>query len=151
MKSYRIALIIISIIFSILGYYQTYYQYSIVDAARDNSLDSSMMIMNEDSTAMKGVNASTGQSSFSFSFNPDVPILVPLVEGYYNGTKVYFIHTETSEKSMSDMMTNMINFPTLYVPQLLSRIPEENMSKVYVFTNGIPGSGQYGGGPFIDT
>jgi hypothetical protein len=113
-----------------------------------------MMIMNEDSTAIKGLNASTGQSSSSsssssFSFNSNVPILVPLVEGYYNGTRVYFIHTETSEKSMSDMMTNMINFPTLYVPQLSSVIPEENMSKVYIFTNGIPGSGPYGGGPFM--
>ncbi|HYZ60722.1 MAG TPA: hypothetical protein VE544_13785 [Nitrososphaeraceae archaeon] len=47
------------------------------------------------------------------------------------------------------MMTNMINFPTLHVPQLLSVIPEENMSKMYVFTNGIPGSGLYGGGPFM--
>ena len=115
-KAYQIALIVISITFSILGYCQSYYQYSIVDVAGDNSLNrDSMMIMNEDSTAMKGLNASTGQSSSSsssssFSFNPDVPILVPLVEGYYNGTKVYFIHTETSEKSMSDMMTKMIRF-----------------------------------------
>ncbi|MGH9988118.1 MAG: hypothetical protein ACRD8W_29630, partial [Nitrososphaeraceae archaeon] len=100
----------------------------------DSSSNTSMMTI-ENSDTMNGLNVSTGQSSSSlslFSFNPDVPILMPLVEGYYNGTKVYFIHTETSEKSMSDMMTNMINFPTLYVPQLLSIIPEENMSKVYV-------------------
>jgi hypothetical protein len=151
MRSYHIALIVISIIFIIIGYYQSYYQHNIVDAVRDNSSNASMM-MNENSNTMKGSNISTGQSSSSsslFSFNPDVPILMPLVEGYYNGTKVYFIHTETSEKIMSDMMTNMINFPTLYVPQLLSVIPEENMSKVYVFTNGITGSGPYGGGPFM--
>src|ERR671918_653226 len=47
------------------------------------------------------------------------------------------------------MMTKMINFPTLHVPQLLSVIPEENMSKMYVFTDGIPGPGPYGGGPFM--
>jgi hypothetical protein len=109
------------------------------------------MMMNENSNTMKGSNISTRQlsTSSSFSFNTDVPILIPLIDGYYNGTRVYFIHTETSEKSMSDMMTNMINFPTLYVPQLSSMIPEKNMSKVYVFTNGIPGSGPYGGGPFM--
>jgi hypothetical protein len=43
----------------------------------------------------------------------------------------------------------MINFPTLHVPQLLSVIPEENVSKMYVFTDGIPGPGPYGGGPFM--
>ena len=150
MKSYHIALIVISTTFIIIGYYQPYYQHNIVDAVRDNSSNASMM-MNENSNTMKGSNISTRQlsTSSSFSFNTDVPILIPLIDGYYNGTRVYFIHTETSEKSMSDMMTNMINFPTLYVPQLSSMIPEKNMSKVYVFTNGIPGSGPYGGGPFM--
>ena len=150
MKSYHIALIVISTTFIIIGYYQSYYQHNIVDAVRDNSSNASMM-MNENSNTMKGSNISTRQlsTSSSFSFNTDVPILIPLIDGYYNGTRVYFIHTETSEKSMSDMMTNMINFPTLYVPQLSSMIPEKNMSKVYVFTNGIPGSGPYGGGPFM--
>jgi hypothetical protein len=150
MKSYHIALIVISTTFIIIGYYQPYYQYNIVDAVRDNSSNASMM-MNENSNTMKGSNISTRQlsTSSSFSFNTDVPILIPLIDGYYNGTRVYFIHTETSEKSMSDMMTNMINFPTLHVPQLSSMIPEKNMSKVYVFTNGIPGSGPYGGGPFM--
>jgi hypothetical protein len=150
MKSYHIALIVISTTFIIIGYYQPYYQHNIVDAVRDNSSNASMM-MNENSNTMKGSNISTRQlsTSSSFSFNTDGPILIPLIDGYYNGTRVYFIHTETSEKSMSDMMTNMINFPTLYVPQLSSMIPEKNMSKVYVFTNGIPGSGPYGGGPFM--
>jgi hypothetical protein len=145
-KPYQISLIAISIIL-IIPYNNA------VDAVGDNSLNSlntSMLIMNENSNAMNESNQSTGQStSSSFSFNTDAPILIPLVDGYYNGTKVYFIHTETSDKSMSDMMTRMINFPTLYVPQLSSMIPEENMSKVYVFTNGISGSGPYGGGPFM--
>ncbi|MGI0043910.1 MAG: DUF7482 domain-containing protein, partial [Nitrososphaeraceae archaeon] len=150
MKPYQIALIVISIISVIVCYNQYYYQHNAVDAVGDNSLNTSMLRMNENSNAMNGSNQSTGQStSFSFSFNTDAPILIPLVDGYYNGTKVYFIHTETSDKSMSDMMTRMINFPTLYVPQLSSMIPEENMSKVYVFTNGISGSGPYGGGPFM--
>ena len=93
-----------------------------------------------------------GQSpplSTSFSFNPDMPLTIPLVDGYYNGTRVFFIHTETSDKNMADMMTEMINFPTLYVPELTEGIGEENLSKVYVFTNGVPGSGPYGGGPFM--
>lgn len=83
-----------------------------------------------------------------FPFDPNTPITIPLVEGYHNGTKVYFIHTEVSDKDMADIMTTMINFPILYVPSL-ANIPETNLSKVYVFTNGIPGSGPYGRGPFM--
>jgi len=145
-KPYQISLIAISIISVIVCYNQYYYQHNAVDAVGDNSLNTSMLRMNENSNAMNGLNQST---SSSFSFNTDAPILIPLVDGYYNGTKVYFIHTETSDKSMSDMMTRMINFPTLYVPQLSSMIPEENISKVYAFTNGNSGSDPYGGGPFM--
>lgn len=81
-------------------------------------------------------------------FNPDAPITIPLIDGYYNGNKVFFVHTEVSDKKMANMMTMMINFPTLHAPQL-TNISETNLGKVYVFTNGVPGSGPYGGGPFM--
>lgn len=78
--------------------------------------------------------------------NPEVPITIPMIDGYYNDKKVFFIHTEVSDRGMAEMMTKMINFPTLHVSKLTS---EEDTAKVYVFTNGIPGSGRYGGGPFM--
>jgi len=46
------------------------------------------------------------------------------------------------------MMSTMINFPTLHVSDL-KNIPQSEISKVYVFTNGITGTGPYGGGPFM--
>ncbi len=82
------------------------------------------------------------------SFNVNAPITMPMIDGYYNGEKVFFVHTEVSDKEMAEMMTMMINFPTLHVPDLKNMPPDE-MSKVYVFTNGISGSGPYGGGPFM--
>ena len=82
------------------------------------------------------------------SFNVNAPITVPMIDGYYNGEKVFFVHTEVSDKTMAEMMSMMINFPTLHVSELNNISPEE-MSKVYVFTNGIRGSGPYGGGPFM--
>jgi len=82
------------------------------------------------------------------SFNVNAPITMPLIDGYYNREKVFFVHTEVSDKAMAEMMTMMINFPTLHVPDLKNMPPDE-MSKVYVFTNGISGSGPYGGGPFM--
>jgi len=84
----------------------------------------------------------------TMSFNPDVPITIPMIDGYYNGETVYFIHTELSDKKMANMMTSMVNFPTLYVPDL-ENIPDEGIGKFYVFTNGIVGTGPYGGGPFF--
>jgi hypothetical protein len=61
---------------------------------------------------------------------------------------VYFVHTEVSDSAMADMMSKMINFQTLHVPEL-KNIPEDQMARVYIFTNGVPGSEPYGGGPFM--
>ncbi len=82
------------------------------------------------------------------SFNVNAPITIPMIDGYYNGERVFFVHTEVSDKAMAEMMTMMINFPTLHVSDL-TNIPQGEMSKVYVFTNGIAGPGPYGGGPFM--
>ena len=90
----------------------------------------------------------TGSMMSDMQFNVDAPITMPMIDGYYNGEKVFFVHTEVSDKNMADMMSMMINFPTLHVSDL-TNIPQSEMSKVYVFTNGIPGSGPYGGGPFM--
>jgi len=81
-------------------------------------------------------------------FNVDAPITMPMIDGYYNGEKVFFVHTEVSDNDMAQMMSTMINFPTLHVSDL-ANMPQSEMSKVYVFTNGIAGSGPYGGGPFM--
>ncbi len=84
----------------------------------------------------------------NMSFNVDVPVIMPMIDGYHKGNMVYFVHTEISDSAMADMMSKMINFPTLYVPEL-KNIPEDQMARVYVFTNGVAGSEPYGGGPFM--
>ena len=84
----------------------------------------------------------------NMSFNVDVPVIMPMIDGFHKGNMVYFVHTEISDSTMADMMSKMINFPTLYVPEL-KNIPEDQMARVYVFTNGVPGSEPYGGGPFM--
>ena len=89
-----------------------------------------------------------GMMKQNMSFNVNVPVIMPLIDGYHNGNKVYFVHTEISDSAMADMMSKMINFPTLHVPEL-KNIPEDQMARVYVFTNGVPGSEPYGGGPFM--
>jgi len=90
----------------------------------------------------------SGSMMSNMQFNTNAPITMPMIDGYHNGEKVFFVHTEVSDKNMADMMSMMINFPTLHVSDL-ANMSESEMSKVYVFTNGIAGSGPYGGGPFM--
>jgi hypothetical protein len=90
----------------------------------------------------------SGSMMANMPFNTNAPMTMPMIDGYYNGEKVFFVHTEVSDKDMANMMSMMINFPTLHVSSLKNISPDE-ISKVYVFTNGILGSGPYGGGPFM--
>lgn len=84
----------------------------------------------------------------NMQFGTNAPMIMPMIDGYYNGEKVFFVHTEVSDNDMAQMMSTMINFPTLHVYDL-KNIPQNELSKVYVFTNGISGSRPYGGGPFM--
>lgn len=69
--------------------------------------------------------------------------LTPPVEGLYNRQKVLFIHTEASDVKVAEMLTRMMGPRVLVVPSL-ARIPRELLAGVYVFTNGVKGSGPFG-------
>ena len=86
--------------------------------------------------------------SKQMQFNVNVPITIPMIDGYYNGEKVFFIHTEFSTSDMANAASMMINFPTLHASEL-QEISSEETGKMYAFTNGVPGTGPYGGGPFM--
>ena len=122
----------------------------IVIAAFFVGLSSTYLIFHTGSSDVnEDLNMSERSSMMSnMQFNNDAPLTIPLIDGYYNGEKVYFIHTEISDKDIAGMMTTMVNFPTLYVPDL-DDISSDDLDKVYIFTNGIAGSGPYGGGPFF--
>ncbi len=79
----------------------------------------------------------------------DVP-RVPPVGAYYEGKEVFFIHTETSDQEIADLLTGMMGSPVLVVPEL-AEIPEKALSKVYVFTNGVRGDGPLGFQPDVST
>jgi len=102
-------------------------------------------VLEESSMSMKNNTSQSLMEDIDLTGNS--PIIIPMIDGYHNDEKVYFIHTEVSDSDMAQMMSMMVNFPTLYVPELTS-ISEET-ANVYVFTNGIAGSGPYGGGPFF--
>ncbi len=77
----------------------------------------------------------------------DVPRLPP-VKGYYEGEEVFFAHPEASDQETADLLTDMMGSPVLVVPGL-AEVPEEALSKVYVFANGVRGDGPLGFQPDV--
>ena len=73
---------------------------------------------------------------------------LPVIDAYYAGEKLWFIHTDVSDEQMAQRLTNMVGFHTVYSPRLRD-IPRGNVGKFYVFTNGISQEGvePWGGGP----
>lgn len=66
----------------------------------------------------------------------DVPRFPP-VAAYYDGERVFFAHTETSDPEIAELLTGMMaGSPVITVPELAD-IPEAARGPVYVFTNGV--------------
>lgn len=68
---------------------------------------------------------------------------LPAGKAYAEGKEIYFVHTEASDPGVSETLTNMMKSPVMHVPSLAS-VPDEALANVYVFTNGVEGSGPFG-------
>lgn len=66
--------------------------------------------------------------------------VVPPVDGYMEGQNILFLHTEASDPKVAQLLTKMKGSPVLVVPSL-AQAPQDLLANVYVFTNGIKGSG----------
>lgn len=74
--------------------------------------------------------------------------ILPAGMAYAEGKEIYFVHTEASDAGVAEKLTSMMQSPVLYVPSLAS-VPDEALSNVYVFTNGIVGKGPFGFQPDV--
>ncbi len=66
--------------------------------------------------------------------------LVPPVKGYAEGQEIWFLHTETSDSIVAEVLTEMMGPQVLAVPAL-AQAPKAMLARVYVFRNGIKGGG----------
>jgi len=73
----------------------------------------------------------------------NVPATIPLHQGFYNGDSVYFIVTDSSDQKHADIVTEQQGWKVELAP-LLANAPAAALSPVYVFTNGVEGSGVHG-------
>jgi len=67
---------------------------------------------------------------------------VPNVKGYLDGREILFQHTEVSDAKVAELLTEMMKSPVLVVPAL-AQAPPALLANVYVFTNGVRGSGPF--------
>jgi len=68
---------------------------------------------------------------------------IPAGMGYAEGAEIYFAHLEASDAGVAEKLTAMMQSPVLLVPSL-AQIPAEYLARVYVFENGVSGSGPFG-------
>ncbi|HEX2994229.1 MAG TPA: hypothetical protein VHP14_05375, partial [Anaerolineales bacterium] len=68
---------------------------------------------------------------------------LPAGKAYAEGKEIYFVHTEASDADVAEKLTNMMQSPVMFVPSL-ANVPDEALANVYVFANGIEGSGPFG-------
>lgn len=69
--------------------------------------------------------------------------VLPAGKAFAEGKEIYFVHTEASDPNIATLLTDMMSSPVLYVPSL-AQTPAELLANVYVFDNGIEGSGPLG-------
>lgn len=68
--------------------------------------------------------------------------VVPPVDGFMEGQRIRFIHTEASDPEVSKLLTEMKGSPVFIVPSL-AKAPGELLANVYVFINGVAGDGPF--------
>jgi hypothetical protein len=73
----------------------------------------------------------------------EIPVKIPLHKALFNGSPVYYIITDSSSSSTAKQLSNNQNWTVQPAP-LLSQVPQNVLSKIYVFTNGISGNGTKG-------
>ena len=73
---------------------------------------------------------------------------LPAGKAYAEGKEIYFVHTEASDPGVAEMLTGMMKSPVILVPSL-ANMPDESLANVYVFTNGLTGSGPFGFQPDV--
>ena len=107
----------------------------------ETSHDASSEEMHDDSSEEKTTDADLG-SVLKLS-RANVPATIPMHQGFYDGGDVYFIITDSSDPTHANIITEKQGWKVELAP-LLKNAPDEALSKTYLFTNGIEGSGIHG-------
>src|SRR5712691_11189304 len=78
----------------------------------------------------------------------NVPMDIPLKQGYVNGNPVFYINTDISDQKLAGLLSNTTGFKVNYAP-LIAQAPSDAVAQFYVFKNGIKGNGTLGFQPTV--
>ena len=80
--------------------------------------------------------------------NTNLPVIIPLTQGYVKGFEVFYISTEASDKDLADHLTKLTGFRVAYAPTL-QKTSSDALAQIYAFENGIKGAGPLGFQPNV--
>ncbi|MGI0018047.1 MAG: DUF7482 domain-containing protein [Nitrosotalea sp.] len=80
--------------------------------------------------------------------NANLPLVIPLVKGLYDGKDVYYITTEASDSTIASALGKFTNFPVTFAPAL-AKAPASSLANIYAFKNGVKGGGVLGFQPNV--
>lgn len=78
----------------------------------------------------------------------NLPVTIPLTRGFADGSEVFYISTEASDKGLASHLTNITGFRVVHTPAL-ANTPASALANIYAFTNGIEGEGPLGFQPNV--
>jgi len=112
-------------------------------SAAQASSSSSSMNMTSTTTTTTGPPGSVLKLS-----RANVPMDIPMKQGYVNGNPVFYINTDISDQKLAGLLTNTTGFKVNYAP-LIAQAPGDAVAQFYVFKNGMKGNGTLGFQPTV--
>jgi len=94
----------------------------------------------DDSSGMAGMDSADDMGSME---EMDDAAHLPAVTGLFDRDEVLFVHSEASDPEVAEMLSDMMDSPVVLVPEL-TKVPDESLGNVFVFTNGVQPSGARG-------
>jgi hypothetical protein len=92
-------------------------------ASAANGTVSPLLIQSKQQAFAQQAFAETEPGSVLKLARTNVPIDIPLLEGYENGNEIYFIATDVSDEKVATFATNLTGFKINYAPAL-SQTPD---------------------------
>jgi hypothetical protein len=73
----------------------------------------------------------------------NVPAIIPMHKGIYNGHEIFYIITDASDKDYVNTISENQKWD-IQLSTIINDMPENNLQKLFIFKNGIQGDGIFG-------
>ena len=70
----------------------------------------------------------------------NVPAIIPMHEGLYDGNPIFYIITDSSQQEYAEMLTTKQGWKVEIAPSI-KKTPENILQKIFIFKNGVRGDG----------